>query len=191
MHYVFEHLRFVEDLSLRIWPFASASNSCCQRGKKEIKCSGINKAPNLYPLLLKSSLGSWRNQDTSAKVSFNSHLCKLFFTPFGRQIIQLAGQISQCFSKGSEAAPRKESSFDLRHLSVLQAVLIWSLFRFQWMIHRFWCLHPTLIVNAANISYIILPVKAVCSYRIQGVAHRMNPTPRCIVAQGKSHLFIV
>lgn len=55
----------------------------------------------------------------------------------------------------------------------------------------FWCLHPTLIVPLTKISCIILPVMGVCSYRILGVVDRLNLTPKIIVAQGKSLLFIV
>lgn len=129
------------------------------------------------------------------KVSFNSHFHKLFFTPFGRQIPQLAGQISQRFSKCSEAVLRQSSERKrLWFETPVYAPSCSDLVAFQISVndtHRFWCLHPGLIVPAANISYIILPVKAVCSYRIQGLVHGLNLTPRSIVTQGKSHLFIV
>lgn len=149
----------------------------------EIKYRGINKALNLYPLLLRSNWVSWWDWDNSAKVSFNSHLHKLFCTPFGRQITQLAGQISQGFSESSA----------LIWDTCLRSELFWF-GRFsdssEWY-SQVLTFPPHPNCPAANISYIILPIKAVCSYRIQRVVHRLNPTPRSIVAQGKSHLFIV
>lgn len=137
-----------------------------------------------------------RSGQYSAKVSFNSHLHKLFFAPFGRQITQLAGQISQLFSKGSEVVLSMQSSErkQLWFETPVCAPSCSDLVAFQFLVndrHRFWCLHPTLIVPAANISYIILLVKVVSSYIIQGLVHRLNLTPRSIVTQGKSHLFIV